>query len=144
LQLLLAERLERVLCCESFEDTIVHKPIKVPGVSTIRPHGSITPRAPRRYRRYLLFSLVVNDAAIEHDVALWTVDGVPVRMFYAGRRWRVSDMPTRLRESVWGAPLQGTHNLYGWRFQATDDAGEAFVFDVYRDLDGWHVHRSYA
>lgn len=50
-----------------------------------------------------------------------------------------------LRESIWAAQLDEPHPpLYGWRFQATDDAGETFVFDVYRDKDGWHVHRLYA
>jgi hypothetical protein len=32
-------------------------------------------------------------------------------------------------------------DLYGWRFQATDDAGQSFVFDVFESKDGWHVHR---
>jgi hypothetical protein len=99
----------------------------------------------------------MNDTAVEHDVTLWMVDDIPVRMFYAGRRWRVSDTPTRLRESVWSAPLQGGRGLYGWRFQATggrglygwrfqatDDAGTSFVFDVFRAEDDWHVHRAYA
>ena len=53
-------------------------------------------------------------------------------MFYAGRRWRVTDTPTRIRESIWTAPLQDHRGLYGWRFQATDEQGESFVFDVYR------------
>lgn len=72
-------------------------------------------------------------------------DDVPERLVYAGRRWRVSDVPTRLRDSVWSAPATGpTRPLNGWRFQATDDTGEAMVFDVYKAQDGWHVHHTWA
>lgn len=68
---------------------------------------------------------------------------IPSRMFYAGCRWRVTDTPTRLRESIWAAPLGAQSGLYGWRFQATNDAGDSVVFDVYRGEDGWHVHHTY-
>ena len=85
----------------------------------------------------------MSDTAAEHDVTSWLVDDIPARMFYAGRRWRVSDMPTRLRESVWAAPLHGGGGLYGWRFQATDEDGVSFVFDVFRTESDWHVHRAY-
>ncbi|GAA1969028.1 hypothetical protein GCM10009776_35150 [Microbacterium deminutum] len=74
---------------------------------------------------------------------MWLVDNVPVRMFYVGRRWRITDTPTRLRESIWTAPLTPPGGLYGWRFQATDEGGESFVFDVYRTETDWYVHRSY-
>ena len=85
----------------------------------------------------------MTGVAIEHDVTVWMEDDIPVRMFYAGRRWRVSDTPTRLRESIWSSSIQSSGGLYGWRFQGTDDAGESLVFDVYRAEDGWHVHHSY-
>jgi hypothetical protein len=86
----------------------------------------------------------MNGMTVETTVTLWMVDDVPARMICAGRRWRVTDTPTRLRESVWAVPLEEPHSLYGWRFQATDEAGESFVFDVYRTEDDWHVHRTYA
>lgn len=79
----------------------------------------------------------------DHDVTLWMVNDIPVRMVYAGRRWRVTDTPTRLRESVWSAPLEAGRGLYGWRFQGTDPDGESVVFDVYRGESDWHVHRLY-
>ena len=85
----------------------------------------------------------MTEVAIEHDVTVWMEDDIPVRMFYAGRRWRVSDTPTRLRESIWASSVQPSGGLYGWRFQGTDDAGESLVFDVYRAEDGWHVHHAY-
>ncbi|MFG6445301.1 hypothetical protein ACFXQA_08480 [Microbacterium sp. P07] len=78
------------------------------------------------------------------ETTLWLVNDIPARMIYNGRRWRVTDMPTRLRESVWSAPVEQHHGLYGWRFQETDAMGESVVFDVYRAEKDWHVHRAYA
>lgn len=80
---------------------------------------------------------------IEHDLTVWTDDGVPTRLVYAGRRWRVTDTPTRLRDSVWRVRAGDERGFYGWRFQATDEAGESFVFDVFPAADGWHVHGLY-
>ncbi|WP_413354571.1 hypothetical protein [Microbacterium sp. 1P06AB] len=78
------------------------------------------------------------------EVTIWMTDDSPSRMLFAGRRWRVTDTPTRLRASVWSSNAGGGQSLYGWRFQGTDDAGESLVFDVYPDRDGWHVHHAYA
>jgi hypothetical protein len=79
---------------------------------------------------------------IEHELTVWMSDDIPTRMFYAGRRWRVTDTPTRLRHSNWDQAHQG-HALYGWRFQATNEDGDTYVFDVYRGEAGWHVHHTY-
>ncbi|WP_240640534.1 hypothetical protein [Microbacterium sp. 10M-3C3] len=80
-----------------------------------------------------------------HDLALWLADGVSARMFYAGRRWTVSDMPTVLLRD---GRAHGAHTpadaAIGWRFQATDPSGDSIVFDVYADAGHWHVHRTYA
>lgn len=76
-------------------------------------------------------------------VTIWMVDDIPTRMVLGGRRWRVTDMPTRLRHSIWSAPLERHAGLYGWRFQGTDEDGVSMVFDVFKGEDGWHVHRSY-
>lgn len=81
---------------------------------------------------------------IEHDLTLWMERDVPARMFYAGRRWVVTDIPTRLRDSIWSVRAGHRRGIYGWRFQATDQAGITLVFDVYPDGDGWHVHHTYA
>ena len=86
----------------------------------------------------------MDEIALEHDVTLGTIDDIPTRMFYASRRWRITDTPTRLRDAVWSGPLQGGRSLYGWRFQATDDDGVSFVFDVFRTENDWHVHRAYS
>lgn len=85
----------------------------------------------------------MSEVAVEHEVTLWMADDVPERMFYAGRRWRVTDTPTRLRESIWSAPPSHGHGLDGWRFQATDIAGAVLVFDVFKAETGWHVHHAY-
>lgn len=79
----------------------------------------------------------------EHPVTLWMVDDVPVRMIHAGRRWRVTDAPTRVREPVWSLPLEGPPCMHGWRFQGADDTGRSVVFDVFSGHDGWHVHRAW-
>lgn len=71
------------------------------------------------------------------------VADIPVRMLFAGRRWTVTDTPTRLRHSIWGASLEEKIGPYGWRFQGTDDDGRSLIFDVFEAEDGWHVHRSY-
>ncbi|WP_298945311.1 hypothetical protein [uncultured Microbacterium sp.] len=87
------------------------------------------------------------ETLVEHELTLWFEDDVPARMVFAGTRWLVSDMPTRLRESVWSAALgkrgSGGAGLYGWRFQATNPAGESYVFDVFGGSGGWHVHHCY-
>lgn len=84
-------------------------------------------------------------AIIEEPATIWFANEIPVRMFYAGFRWRVTDTPTRLRDSIWSVPLDGPrHGLYGWRFQGTaEDDGETLVFDVYKGPDGWRVHHVY-
>lgn len=82
-------------------------------------------------------------STIDQPVTLWFLNDIPVRMVYGGERWRVTDTPTRLRYSVWSAPLETHHGLYGWRFQGTNDDDVSFVFDVHKGEDGWHVHKSY-
>lgn len=80
--------------------------------------------------------------AFEHDLTLWFVDDVPARMFFGGRRWSVTDTPTRLGPATWPSPPEPF--AHAWRFQATDRSGVSFVFDVYDDGDHWHVHRAYS
>ncbi|MEV7609364.1 hypothetical protein AB0N61_07790 [Microbacterium sp. NPDC089320] len=75
------------------------------------------------------------------------VDDIPSRMVFAGRRWKVTDTPTRLGDS--GRPVASAsgsasqRGSHGWRFQGTDDDGRSLVFDVFEGADGWHVHHSY-
>lgn len=85
----------------------------------------------------------MDAATVEQHATIWMVDDVPARMIYAGHRWRVTDTPTRIRHSIWTAPMEPHTGLYGWRFQGTDESGRSFVFDVVKAEDGWHVHRAY-
>lgn len=73
--------------------------------------------------------------------------GAPARMVRDGRRYRVSDTPTRLGPEP-GAPVSPaiTHPprpLMGWRFQGTADDGESRIFDVRRtNVSGpWELFR---
>jgi len=80
-------------------------------------------------------------------VALWFDGELPARLVHEGRRWRVSDMPTRLfGEASWSHELL-THPpraLVGWRFQATSGEGTTHMFEVVRDATGaWRLGRVY-
>lgn len=94
-------------------------------------------------RSYVLFCDVMSAIDIERELTIWMTDDIPTRMLYAGRRWRITDTPTRLRHSSWDQATDGC-TLYGWRFQATDGDGATYVFDVYRHETGWHLHHSYS
>lgn len=77
-------------------------------------------------------------------VTLWVDDDVPSRMVWNGRRWRVSDMPTPLEDLAWS---RVTHPpmVRGWRFQATNELGVSFVFDVIWSVSDreWSLVRVY-
>jgi hypothetical protein len=74
---------------------------------------------------------------------LWFANGVPVRMVYAGTRWRVTDTPTTLEAPRWTIPGHASEAIDGWRFQITDDEDRSWMVEVHRAGDGWHVHRRY-
>ncbi|MDT3343768.1 hypothetical protein [Microbacterium aquilitoris] len=89
----------------------------------------------------------MTHTAIATEVTLWLVDETPARMCYAGQRWTVTDTPTRLRRSVWSVDpddVGGRRGLFGWRFQATNEACESIVFDIYGGPGEWHVHRRWS
>jgi hypothetical protein len=70
-------------------------------------------------------------------VTLWNAAGVPVRLIWNGRRYRVSDQPTPLRESVDVPAL--THpieKLIGYRMQITSEDGASVVVDVHLRTSG--------
>ena len=85
----------------------------------------------------------MRSAAAHLSTTIWMVNDIPSRMVFAGDRWRVSDTPTRLRDSIWSTPGENHRGLHGWRFQGTNEDGYAMVFDVFRAEDSWHVHRTY-
>jgi hypothetical protein len=81
--------------------------------------------------------------SMEHEAALLFVDELPVRLRLDGTWWRITDTPTRIRESIWTAPLEAHMPLYGWRFQITNEQQVSWMVDVCKGGDGWHVHRQY-
>jgi hypothetical protein len=84
--------------------------------------------------------MLATDAAVRLEL---DDRGLPARLVWRGTHYRVSDQPTPLEIEL---PIL-THppTIYGWRFQATDDSGDARVFDVIR-VDGraeWRVVQTY-
>jgi hypothetical protein len=84
----------------------------------------------------------------DHEVTLRLVNDMPDEKLFAGHRWVVTDMPTRLRESVWSLDIsagpRSSHGLHGWRFQVTNQDGLSCVFDVFGGEGSWHVQRAYS
>ncbi|MRG60675.1 hypothetical protein GE115_12465 [Agromyces sp. CFH 90414] len=80
-------------------------------------------------------------------VAVWFApSGAPVRIFWRGRRWRVSDTATPLSAEPEFVPGTITHppaNCVGWRFQVTDANGETHVVDLVGADASWTVTRAY-
>lgn len=76
--------------------------------------------------------------------------GLPERLVWRARPFRVTDMPTVLVGPCdWWEPF-AVHEvspgrvpleISGWRFQATADDGETHVFDVARSPHGWQLVR---
>lgn len=79
----------------------------------------------------------------EHETTLLFVDEQPVRLRLGGGWWKITDTPTRIRETVWAIPLDNPHPLYGWRFQITNEQNVSWTVDVYKGEDGWYVQRRY-
>jgi hypothetical protein len=81
----------------------------------------------------------INDI---NSVAIWLDErGVPARIVWEGKRWRVSDTPTELDLLVGSMHPSPVH---GWRFQATSEIyGVSRVFDVAVDAttDRWRLLR---
>lgn len=88
----------------------------------------------------MFYSRIMKPATARPPATIWMADDSPTRMVFAGRRWRVTDTPTRLKDATLIEPFP---ELDGWRFHGTDGDGVSLVFDVFEEDDGWHVHRSY-
>lgn len=89
---------------------------------------------------------------VEEAVAVWlSPDGVPERLVWRGRRFRVTDTPTAFGpapEEVLGFVTHPPRHGVGWRFQGTSDepGHETLMFDVLRDdyRQQWRLLRTYA
>jgi hypothetical protein len=79
------------------------------------------------------------------DVAVWTGEsGCPERLVWNGRRYRVSDTPTRLEaDTSFVTHLPPVEPA--WRFQGITESGECLVFDVGFDtsLQRWCLLSTY-
>ena len=86
------------------------------------------------------------NTATDRTATIWTDGTRPLRMYWRDRRWRVSDTPTGLfGEPEFLHPLM-THSplvRIGWRFQATDEAGESVVVDAVHTESEWVIVRTY-
>ncbi|MFW8744954.1 hypothetical protein, partial [Mesorhizobium japonicum] len=85
------------------------------------------------------------------EIMVWTANGVPARLIWEGRRYRVNDTPTPLSadeifERTWHPAM--THPLPGWsgrRFQAKGPDGLSLMFEVREPIEGgaWHLLRAH-
>jgi len=78
-------------------------------------------------------------------VAVWTdTAGVPSRLVWNGRRYRVTDTPTQ-GEIDWEALTHPPSKAPAWRFQGNTDDGDVLMFDVQYDAvrAEWCLLRTY-
>jgi hypothetical protein len=79
----------------------------------------------------------------DRTAELRTTDGVPERLLWHAREYRVTDEPTRIEDAL-GTLLTHPLPVRGWRFQGTSDAAaETLVFDLLWCDGGWRVVRTY-
>ncbi|MCU1580029.1 MAG: hypothetical protein JWP19_2233 [Rhodoglobus sp.] len=75
-------------------------------------------------------------------INLWLVDERPVRLVHEGKRYRVTDEPTRLEDD--NPELAYRLGFSGWRFQGTDGNDVSHMFEVRRGHgDEWRLLRIY-
>ncbi len=77
-------------------------------------------------------------------VSVWCQNGVPARLVWRGRRYRVSDTPTVLGEELFGLThLPSRASAQGWRLQGTTDDGVTHMFELRLEGHQWQVTRAY-
>lgn len=93
---------------------------------------------------------------VDESVNVWTTEeGVPTRLVWRARRFRVTDTPTVWAATcAWWRPFEPheyavgsvPRQIGGWRFQATSDGGDSYVFDVSHDgsCDRWSLVRIFS
>jgi hypothetical protein len=84
---------------------------------------------------------LIHPARTGATVAIWSVDGAPVRLVHESKRDRVTDRPTRLEDEH--PDMAHCLDLTWWRFQATDADGVSLMFDVRKAGAEWRLIRVY-
>jgi hypothetical protein len=82
---------------------------------------------------------------VSASLTLWTSErGVPERLVWEGRRYRVTDTPTPLDFEI-GLVTHIPAIPTGWRLQGTDEVGDSLVFDIgcFVEDRGWRVLHIY-
>jgi hypothetical protein len=80
------------------------------------------------------------------SITIWLDHLIPVRLVWRGVRYTVTDKPTPLRGELDFLPDAIAHPLepiIGWRFQGTDAAGNARMFDVRKNVVGCDLVKVY-
>lgn len=92
---------------------------------------------------------------VDEEVSVWvSEEGIPQRIVWKARRFRVSDTPTRLNPTYPGWQTEAAYDpafthppepRESWRFQATAESGQTLVFDVSREPynSRWRLLRTY-
>ena len=79
----------------------------------------------------------------DRSAVLRTERGVPTRLDWNARSYRVTDSPTRIEDAL-GVLLTHPLPVRGWRFQGTSgDGTETLVFDVLLCGNAWRVVKTY-
>lgn len=89
----------------------------------------------------------MSTVAAPSRIAVWTEDGVPVRLVrlvWRSVRYRVTDTPTPLCDELDHPFLTHPHRRQiGWRFQGTPERGDSLMFDVLVVAEGWRLLRAF-
>ena len=83
---------------------------------------------------------------VREAIAVWTDhEGVPKRIVWVGRRYRVSDTPTLLESDYDYVPMHPPTAHPGWRFQGTDESHDSLMFEAryVASRDEWLLLRVY-
>lgn len=81
---------------------------------------------------------------VDRVAVVWMSNGIPVRLFWSGERYRVIDTPTPLSaEDLIASTWHPTHlpDWHGWRLTGRSEAGAVHTFDLrqWADDERWHV-----
>lgn len=148
LQLVRGERLQGVLRRDALQDPIIRHLVDVVRVTLARTDDRCSllrpPDDSTRIRSYVLYFLLMTDVAVEHKLTVWLVNDIPARMFYAGRRWQVSDIPTRIASRSGPPHCRTTQACTGGASRRQTTRVSPTFSTCTAASTNWHVHRTYS